>query len=82
MFAWGVSCGMGYGSFFNTVLNLEVPDPGPLPTVAVALIKGVGLALAIAALIGALRPPPVARSDALLQHPERLEQMLDSTDDA
>jgi len=80
--AWGVSCGMGYGSFFNTVLNLEVPDPGPLPTVAVALIKGVGLALAIAALIGALRPPPAAGNDALLQHPERLEQMLDSTDDA
>ena len=80
--AWGVTCGMGYGSFVNSVLNLDVPDPGPLPTIAVALIKGVGLALAIVALIGALRPPPAARNDGLLQHPERLEQMLDSTDDA
>jgi len=80
--AWGVTCGMAYGSFFDSALHLDVPDPGPLPTLVVAWIKGAGFALAIAALIGALRPPGVQAPDELLQHPERLDQMLDSTDDA
>lgn len=80
--AWGVTCGMAYGSFFNSALHLEVADPGPLPTVAVAWIKGVGFAVAIVALVGALWPPPVQPNDPLLQHPERLEQSLDDTDDA
>jgi len=65
--AWGVTCGMAYGSFFNSFLNLDVPDPGPLSTTAVALIKSVGFALAILALIGSLKPPV---------------KTLDSTDDA
>jgi len=55
--AWGVTCGMAYGSFFNTAMNLDVPDPGPVPTIGVAFIKGIGFALAIVALIGALRRP-------------------------
>ena len=64
----------------------------------VATIKGIGFALAIIALIGALKPPamthavgaaaaplvsmPPSAGDALAQNPDRLEQMLDPTDDA
>ena len=80
--AWGVTCGMAYGSFFNTVLHLDVADPGPLPTPAVAWIKGIGLALAIAALVGALKHPPVYASEQVTKKPELLDEMLDATDDA
>ena len=95
--AWGVTCGMAYGSFFSSALHLDVPDPGPAPAVWVAAIKGLGFALAIAALIGALKVPAVAprvmapavmapvamiEADALGQHPGRLDEMLDATDDA
>ncbi|HEV7606606.1 MAG TPA: hypothetical protein VGO61_04680 [Steroidobacteraceae bacterium] len=78
--AWGVTCGMGYASFFGQVLHLDLPDPAGIPSLWVAVIKGSGFALAIVALIGALKPAPAA--DALVNHPERLEQMLDPTDDA
>ena len=80
--AWGVTCGMAYGSFFNTALHLDVPDPGPLSTIAVAAIKGAGFALAIVALIGALKHPPVHAAEQLSKKPELLDQMLDPTDDA
>jgi hypothetical protein len=80
--AWGITCGMGYGSFFATFQHLDVPDPAPLATSWVAAIKGVGFALAIVALIGALRPPPQAPGEQLRLHPERLEEELDASDDA
>lgn len=80
--AWGVACGMAYGSFFNQALRLDVPDPSRIPTIAVVILKGAGFALAIFALIGALKPPPAVRPDDLAQHPERLEEMLDATDDS
>jgi len=79
--AWGAACGMGYYSFFAQLQRLDVTDPAPISSAWVATIKGVGLALAILALIGALKRPR-ERDDELLQHPERLEQMLDSSDDA
>jgi len=79
--AWGAACGLGYGSFFSQIRNLDLPDPAPIPSEWVAIIKGVGLALAFVALIGALKPP-VQSNDELLQHPERLDEMLDPTDDA
>ena len=79
--AWGITCGMAYGSFFSTVLHLDVPDPAPLAPVWVAAIKGVGFALAIVALIGALRAPPLPGEELRL-HPERLEEELDASDDA
>src|SRR5262245_54187813 len=75
--AWGVTCGMAYGSFFSSALHLDVPDPGPLPTVAVAAIKGVGFVLAIVALIGALKHPPVHAAEQLTRKPALLDQMLD-----
>jgi hypothetical protein len=77
--AWGVTCGMGYYSFFSQVLRLDQSDPAGIPSSWVAVIKGVGFALAIAALVGALKVPA---HDGLVEHPERLDEMLDSTDDA
>ena len=79
--AWGAACGMGYYSFIAQLQHLDVADPAPIPSSWVATIKGVGLALAIVALIGSLQRP--RRSpDKLSQHPERLDEMLDPTDDA
>ena len=80
--AWGVACGMAYGSFFQSALHLDVPDPGPLATLTVVVIKGLGFALAIVALVGALKHPPLAASDQILRNPQLLDQMLDPTDDA
>jgi hypothetical protein len=79
---WGFACGMAYPSFFHQALHLDEPDPSSIPGLWVVVVKGAGFALAIVALIGALRPPPATRDDGLIQHPERLEQMLDVTDDA
>jgi hypothetical protein len=79
--AWGATCGLGYASFFSQLQHLHLPDPAPVSSEWVAIIKGVGLALAIVALIGALKPP-VQSGDELSQHPERLDEMLDPTDDA
>jgi hypothetical protein len=78
--AWGAACGMGYYSFFAQLQHLDLADPAPISSTWVAIIKGVGLALAILALIGALKQP--RQPDEFLQHPERLDEMLDSTDDA
>jgi hypothetical protein len=78
--AWGVTCGMGYYSFFGQLQNLDLPDPAGIPAIWVAVIKGVGFTLAIVALAGALKAPRT--QDGLTEHPERLEEMLDPTDDA
>jgi hypothetical protein len=77
--AWGTACGMAYFSFFAQLQQLDLPDPAPIPSSWVAVIKGTGFALAILALIGALRHPS---NDELIQHPGRLDEMLDPTDDA
>jgi hypothetical protein len=53
--AWGFTCGMAYSSFFAQLTRLNEPDPAPIPSTWVAVIKGVGLALAILALVGSLR---------------------------
>lgn len=57
--AWGFACGMAYMSFFGTLVDLSQPDPSGLASGTVAVIKGVMLGVAIAALIGALRATPV-----------------------
>ena len=54
--AWGCACGMGYFSFFGQLSRLDLPDPSSLPSAWVVAAKGVGLLLAIAALIASLRP--------------------------
>ena len=53
--AWGFTCGMAYSSFFAQLERLNEPDPAPIPSTWVAVIKGVGLALAILALVGSLK---------------------------
>jgi hypothetical protein len=55
--AWAFMCGMAYGSFFEQVrrYQLGLVDPAPIPPVWVAVIKGVGLALGIVALVLSLR---------------------------
>lgn len=52
---WGFTCGMAYGSFFTQLNHLHEPDPAPIPSVWVAVIKGVGLVLATVALVVTLR---------------------------
>jgi hypothetical protein len=80
--AWGVACGMAYGSFFDQALHLDLADPSGIPPIWVVILKGAGFVLAILALVGALKPPQLMRPDDLTQHPERLEEMLDATDDS
>jgi hypothetical protein len=56
--AWGLTCGMAYGSFFGQLMRLDEPDPSSVPTEWVVGIKGIGFLLAIAALVGSLRSMP------------------------
>ena len=53
-------CGMAYYSFFGQLHNLKtgVPDPAPISSAWVAVIKGVGLALAVLGLVLSLRRLP------------------------
>lgn len=58
--AWAFTCGLGYYSFFGQLrsLSLHESDPAPIPSGWVAAIKGVGLALAVLALVVSLRRSP------------------------
>ena len=53
-------CGMAYHSFFGQLQNLRsgVPDPAPISSTWVAVIKGAGLALGIVGLVFSLRSVP------------------------
>jgi hypothetical protein len=53
--ALGAACGMGYYSFAWQLRTLDQFDPAPIPSAAVAAIKGIGLLLCLAALAGCLR---------------------------
>jgi hypothetical protein len=57
---WAFMCGMAYGSFFEQVhrYRLGISDPAPIPSIWVAVIKGVGLALGVVALVVSLRRLP------------------------
>jgi hypothetical protein len=58
--AWGVACGVGYGSIMGQVQRLQTgePDPAPISPFAVAVVKGVLFALSLAALVTTLRARP------------------------
>jgi len=58
-------CGMAYYSFFGQLHNLRmaVPDPAPISSAWVAVIKGFGLALAIVGLLLSLKPLPEIRPE-------------------
>ena len=53
-------CGMAYYSFFGQLQNLRmaVPDPAPISSTWVAVIKGFGLALAVVGLLLSLKALP------------------------
>lgn len=55
--AWGFTCGMVYPSFFSQLetIRLGEIDPAPVSSECVAVIKGIGFALAIFGLITSLR---------------------------
>jgi hypothetical protein len=61
--AWGVGCGVGYSSFLGQLHRIQLgePDPAPIPSSCVALIKGVMLALGVVALVVTLRAKPLQR---------------------
>lgn len=65
--AWAFACGMGYPSFFGQLesLRLHEPDPAPVPSECVLIIKGVLWAVAIVALALSLRRLPEAESKEL-----------------
>ena len=56
-------CGMAYYSFFGQLQNLRtgVPDPAPISSIWVAVIKGTGLALGVVGLALSLRRLPESR---------------------
>lgn len=56
--AWGFTVAMGYMSFFSQLASQSQPDPSGAPLLVVLTIKGVGLALAVMALLQALRWKP------------------------
>jgi hypothetical protein len=53
-------CGMAYYSFFGQLQNIRtgVPDPAPISSTWVAVIKGIGLALAVLGLALSLKRLP------------------------
>ena len=58
--AWAFACGLGYYSFFGQLrdLSMNEPDPAPISSGWVAVIKGVAWAIAILALLITLKPIP------------------------
>lgn len=62
--AFAFMCGMAYYSFFGQLQNLRsgVPDPAPISSTWVAVIKGAGLALAVLGLALSLRRLPESRN--------------------
>lgn len=54
--AWGFMCGMVYVSFFGQLQDMRLGeiDPAPVSSATVAVIKGIGFALAIFGLVTSL----------------------------
>jgi hypothetical protein len=58
--AWAFTCGMAYLSFFGQLDRLRAGevDPAPIASKWVLMIKGIGFALAVLALVVSLRHIP------------------------
>lgn len=58
--AWAFMCGMAYSSFFSQLHRMKIGelDPAPILSKWVAVIKGIGLALGVIALVVSLRRLP------------------------
>ena len=54
--AWGFTCGLGYYSFFEQLRRFRLGDidPAPISSGAMLAIKGIGVFLAVAALMATL----------------------------
>jgi hypothetical protein len=63
--AWAFTCGMAYPSLLSQFEHLNQPDPAPISSGWVAVIKAVGLALAILALVASLRRLPVRKDTSI-----------------
>ena len=61
--AFGFMCGMVYPSFFGQLeaIRMGEVDPAPISSTSVAIVKGVGFALAIAGLLLSLKKLPEER---------------------
>ena len=59
--AWAFACGLGYYSFFGQLRSLRLgePDPAPISSEWILVIKGVAVVLAIIALVVSLKRLPV-----------------------
>ena len=62
--AWGFMCGLVYSSFFTQLRRMQAGeiDPAPVASEWVAVIKGIGFALAIVGLFTSLRKVPIENS--------------------
>jgi hypothetical protein len=58
--AWGVVCGVGYGSVMGQIHRVQTgeADPAPISALAVLVIKLLLFVLSVAALIATLRARP------------------------
>lgn len=58
--AWAFACGLGYYSFFGQLRSMRLgePDPAPISSEWILLIKGVAVGLAIVAMVVSLRRLP------------------------
>jgi hypothetical protein len=58
--AWGIGCGVGYGSFFGQLQRVQqgIPDPAPILSSWVLVIKGSLWLLGMIALVATLRARP------------------------
>jgi len=61
--AWAFACGLGYYSFFGQLQSMRLgeQDPAPIASGWVLLIKGIGVTLAVAALLVSLKRLPAER---------------------
>jgi hypothetical protein len=61
---WAFMCGMVYGSFFSQLQSMQLgtPDPAPISSGWVAVIKGLGMAVGILGLLLSLRRLPESES--------------------
>lgn len=71
--AWAFMCGLAYYSFFGQLNQnrLGVVDPAPISSGWVAVIKGIGLAIGVTALILSLWPIPDQEALALASDSRR-----------
>ncbi|MDB5209692.1 MAG: hypothetical protein JWQ30_519 [Sediminibacterium sp.] len=61
--AWGFATGMIFSSFFGQLQRLGQPDPAPVSSITVAIIKGVMFAVCIISLVLALQHTDRQKTD-------------------